>query len=394
MKLAHLADLHIGFRQFDRTTDGGRNTRERDVAIALRRTIEDLIAVRPDVIAIAGDVFHQVRPPNTAILAFVDQFARLRAALPDAVIVMIAGNHDTPRSSETGFILPLVERLDIDLALLEPKVIEIPDGTIVAVPSAAAARIPDLPTGPGLKILVLHADVIGYGGLSSRTSLDHAHLEAAALEMAGWNYVALGDYHVAAQVGRRAWYSGAIEYTSTDPWGELQKQAELGVPGKGYLVVEFPGDSPPVFRSIGPTRRFVDLPPLEGTGLGAAQLDAAIAERVTEVGELEGAVVRLVVREVTRDVRRALNSQQIRAWKAQALHFQLDLRRAEAEVSPAHRASRFKQLDEALAEFLGARPLDPAIDRATFVERGLAVFQEVGLDPKLDPYTGAPVPGL
>ena len=63
---------------------------------------------------IAGDVFHQVRPTNTAILHAYLQFARLRAALPQAEVVMIAGNHDTPRSSETGCIL----RLFVPLVLL------------------------------------------------------------------------------------------------------------------------------------------------------------------------------------------------------------------------------------------------------------------------------------
>lgn len=391
MRIAHLADLHLGFRQYDRTTDGGRNTREQDVAIALGRAIDDVIGQRPDVVAIAGDVFHQVRPPNTAILTFVDQFARLRAALPDAVIVMVAGNHDTPRTTETGFILPLVERLDIDLALLEPKVIDIPDGVIVAVPSAAAGRIPAVPAGPGLKILVLHAGVAGFSGPSPRDAAD-----PDALEVAGWDYVALGDYHVAAQVSRRAWYSGSLEYTSSDSWGELKKQNELGVDGKGYLLVTLePGQTPVVqFRPIGPTRRFVDLPPIEGTGLGAAELDAAIADRIAEVGSLEGAVVRLVVREVTRDVRRALNHKQLATWKGQALNLQIDLRRAEHEISPAARASRFKRLDEALADALRARPLDPGIDREAFVARGLEVFTDVGLDPKRDPYTGDLLPGL
>ena len=34
MKLAHLADLHLGFRQYDRQTARGGNQREADVAEA------------------------------------------------------------------------------------------------------------------------------------------------------------------------------------------------------------------------------------------------------------------------------------------------------------------------------------------------------------------------
>ena len=58
-----------------------------------------MIELAPELVLIAGDVFHQVRPTNTAILHAYLQFARLRNALPNTEIVMVAGNHDTPRSA-------------------------------------------------------------------------------------------------------------------------------------------------------------------------------------------------------------------------------------------------------------------------------------------------------
>ena len=78
MKLAHLADLHLGFRQFHRQTAGGLNQREADVANAFRRTIEQVIAERPDVVVVAGDLFHSVRPTNHSILLAFNEFHRLR----------------------------------------------------------------------------------------------------------------------------------------------------------------------------------------------------------------------------------------------------------------------------------------------------------------------------
>src|SRR5258708_40137421 len=111
MKLAHLADLPLGFRQFDRLTPRGTNQREADVADAFRRAVDDLLEQQPDLILIAGDVFHSVRPTNAAILFFFQQAQRVHGALPDTPIVMIAGNHDTPRSTETGTILRLHDPL-------------------------------------------------------------------------------------------------------------------------------------------------------------------------------------------------------------------------------------------------------------------------------------------
>ena len=96
VKLAHIADPHLGIRQYHRQTPAGINQREADVASAFRAAVDGVIAARPDAVVIAGDLFHSVRPTNAAIVFAFRQFQRLREALPDAPIVLIAGNHDTP----------------------------------------------------------------------------------------------------------------------------------------------------------------------------------------------------------------------------------------------------------------------------------------------------------
>ena len=44
MKLAHIADSHLGIRQYHRQTSGGINQREADVAAAFKRAIDRTIA--------------------------------------------------------------------------------------------------------------------------------------------------------------------------------------------------------------------------------------------------------------------------------------------------------------------------------------------------------------
>lgn len=56
MIIAHLSDLHLGHRAFDRTEDG-QNLRETDLAAAFRRAVEELLALEPDAVVISGDVF-------------------------------------------------------------------------------------------------------------------------------------------------------------------------------------------------------------------------------------------------------------------------------------------------------------------------------------------------
>src|SRR3989475_7803355 len=139
VKHAHLADLHLGFRQYDRQTPRGGNQREADVAEAFRRAADDLLVQRPDLIVVAGDVFHSVRPTNPAILFLFQQLQRLRVGLPDSPIVVIAGNHSTPRSTETGTILRLYEALGVEIAVEHARRIVFPklDCSVLAVPHQA-----------------------------------------------------------------------------------------------------------------------------------------------------------------------------------------------------------------------------------------------------------------
>src|SRR5215467_11484079 len=100
MRLVHISDLHLGYRQFQRLTPTGVNQREADVAGTFRGAIDRIIALAPDVVVVAGDVFHSSRPTNQAILHAFLQFSRLVRALPNTEVVIVAGNHDSPRSSE------------------------------------------------------------------------------------------------------------------------------------------------------------------------------------------------------------------------------------------------------------------------------------------------------
>ena len=149
LRLVHLSDLHLGYRQYQRLTPRGINQREADVAQSFTRALDRVIELAPEIVLIAGDVFHQVRPTNTAILHAYLQFARLRQALPDTEIVMVAGNHDTPRSAETGSILRLFATLGMHVVDGEARALEFPslDLSVLAVADNQHARPRLVPPG-------------------------------------------------------------------------------------------------------------------------------------------------------------------------------------------------------------------------------------------------------
>ena len=385
MKLAHLADLHLGFRQYDRQTPRGGNQREADIADAFRRAVDDLIAQRPDLIIFAGDVFHSVRPTNPAILFLFQQLHRLRTGLPESPIVMVAGEHDTPRSVETGTILRLYEALGVEVVADQARRLTFQrlDCAVLAVPHQAMTQA-DRPAlrpqgGATYNVLVVHGQCPGVGESRGTVEYGGALVDRQDLAPAQWDYVALGHYHVAQQVEANVWYSGSIEYVAPNPWGQLQDEQDRGRAGKGYLLVELPG-SRVTFRPIASVRRHVELPPIEGKDLTPKELDQRIAAAVAGAKPaIDDQIVRQLVFDVSRSTARDLDHAAIRAYKARALHFQLDMRRPEirrVEVSGA--PGRRQTLPETVQEFLEHRPLDADLDRGEFVRLGVEYVAHVG----------------
>jgi len=386
MKLAHLADLHLGFRQFDRQTPKGANQREADVALAVSRAVDDLLDQRPDLVVFAGDIFHSVRPTNSAILFFFQQLQRIRVGLPDAPVILVAGDHDTPRTSETGSILKLYEAVGAEVVIDAPRRLVYPklDCAVLAVPSQALLA-PDRPAlrpergGPTLNVLVTHVQYETIG--EARGTMDYGGALVGPEDLAPslWDYVALGHYHVAHEVWPNAWYAGSLEYLPLNPWGQLQDEAKCGRAGKGYLLVDLPG-SRVHFRQIQLARRHLELQPIHGAGLTAKQLDEKIAEAVrTAKPAIDGNVVRLLVWDVARATAHDLDHQAIRAFKARALHFQLDLRRPEERYHVGVGApARRQTLPETVRDFLSRRLLDADVPRDEFVETGVAYVEQAG----------------
>ncbi|HET7321485.1 MAG TPA: exonuclease SbcCD subunit D [Longimicrobiaceae bacterium] len=382
MLIAHLADLHLGFRAYHRVNARGVNAREADVAEAFREAVEAVIALRPDLVLVAGDVFHTVRPSNAAIADAFRQFSSLTARLPDVPVVVIAGNHDSPRSTDTGNILQLFREIPgLHVVTEEAQRVRLEglDASVLCLPHNALARQEEVDLAPdpeaAVNVLMLHGTVAG-DAVEGKIRYVSEYGGAAVLDTdiapERWDYVALGHYHIATAIAPNMWYSGGIERTSTNLWAETGE--------KGFVTYDTERRSA-TFHPVA-TRTVVDLPRLSARGLSAPEIQEAIAAAVESIPDgLEGKIVRLVVEDIPRHVVRELDHRQIREYKAEALHFHLDarppeVRRTVGVGAPMRRQTLREQVESYLTKHWN--PSSEAISRERLVELAQHYLAEVG----------------
>ncbi len=88
MKIFHLSDLHIGLKLINRDL---REDQEYILDQIVRKAEEEM----PDAILIAGDIYDKAVPSAEAVEVFDHFVGKLRESVPDSVIMMISGNHDS-----------------------------------------------------------------------------------------------------------------------------------------------------------------------------------------------------------------------------------------------------------------------------------------------------------
>jgi len=297
LRIAHLADTHLGYRALGRTEPGGyRNQRSVDIELAFERVVDSLLGQDVDLVLHAGDVFHHTRPSWTTLGVFVRQMRRVEEAGIPALV--IAGNHDTPRMRQSGSVFDL-----LGLALPRTKFVagylDVPvpfdalDLVVHAVPHGALVN-PDpvlvMPLKDRRNIIVTHGLAAGVqtrGHEPGEERLSPDLLDPDA------DYVALGHYHLGGHPTRNAWYSGSTERMG---WGD-----EEATPGYNLVTIGDTGEVSVEHVAI-PARPMKTLAPIEGDGLQARELADVVLDRAAAFGD-PAAMVRVELRGVPRQTR-------------------------------------------------------------------------------------------
>jgi exonuclease SbcD len=308
--VAHLSDLHLGFRAYGRI-ESGADVRERDVASAFERATQEIVRLRPDVVVIAGDVFDRPDPPASAVVSLARGLEVLRASLPGAPVLMVAGPRDTPRREGDPGALAVFDtfpNVEAATGLTRSILIERLGLHACLLPYRAVTRQPPVLPEPDPRmrwnLLVVHAQESGRDGRG-------VHIVPEE-----WSYVALGGEHRRRTVGARARYAGSLERVALDPWSEAADE-------KGFLTIDLRSGRV-AFHSI-PGRPVVALAPVRVARGDAEHVRRKVREVTAEVpGGIAGKIVRLRLDGAAPSDLLALQGEPLRDLRATALHLAVE----------------------------------------------------------------------
>ncbi len=283
MKIAHLSDLHLGY--------GGGGGRTADVQGAFDAALNSVAEIGVGLVVIAGDVFDHPNVTATPMASFSESVSRLARALPGVAVAVVAGARDTPLDPRRHGPLAVIDaKGPVEVAARNVRRLSFLDGalSVTLVPHAAVvassplAVVPD--RGAKWNVLVAYAAVDGPDSGKGGTVGADAH----EIQVAGWDYVALGSSHARREISPRVHYSGSLERVGADPWEEAATE-------KGFIVADLA--SGVVTHCPVPARAAVSLAPVEATGGGMATVARRLGEALAGVpGGIDGVLLRIPVR--------------------------------------------------------------------------------------------------
>jgi DNA repair protein SbcD/Mre11 len=374
MTFAHISDTHLGFRAYGRSTPNGLNQREADVMLTFKNALEAMLERDPDVVVHSGDLFHVVRPSNATIVETFRTLWAFQAKRGGKPFVLIGGNHDSPRTSDSGNLLKLfaaIPGMRIETGLAHAFEIEDLDLEVLCVPSNSilqAEPVDYVPSfGRKYSLLTLH-------GMARQALPEHSNFDVEDTRSDRWTYVALGDYHIHQAYGRNVCYPGSTDFTSTNIWEEAPH-------GKGWVWF----DSEKGKIEIVPleVRKVIDLPPINARNLMPEQIAEQMRRNaVWEEGSMP--IVRQRVTNVLPEVRPKIPMDAIREIHARCLNYRFVPLAPDANTENGRVTHEPITLEKSWEDHVAKVDLPAGVSRDALLSLGLTLLKEVA-DVATDP---------
>jgi len=342
MRFVHISDSHLGASGFSRRLSlSGYNQREEDICNSFASAVDKIIELSPDFVLHTGDLFHSVRPTNRIINFAIRQILRIvNLKIP---MVIISGNHDTPKQRSVGSVFSFFEVFSPFLHLVYKNKYEsirinsreagsFGQCTIHAIPHCldqenfgeelAKVRIDQ---EAKYNILMLHGVVAGIPEFSMG-ELSEQEIPTSYFDL-GFDYVALGHYHRHCQVAPGAIYAGSTERLSLSELGQEKGFVEVEIPDSRFKVSagSCGQDLKPKFHPV-TCRDMIELPTLDANDLDPDGVYQGIEGRI-DSQEITDKIVRLKIINIPEYVYNSLDFRKITELKSKAFHFDLRFER-------------------------------------------------------------------
>ncbi|MCQ8893039.1 MAG: metallophosphoesterase [Methanolinea sp.] len=357
MKIVHIADTHLGLAQFQKVDpDTGMNLREKLIYDNFLASIDRIVALHPDVVVHAGDLFDQVRPKTMAYTTALEALGRLSGAgIP---LVLIAGNHSMPKTRYTPSPFRVLEFHPADLHAAyryryEP--VEIGECVFHLIPNMLRpehyrqAYDQITPARGRYNVLVTHGLASSLVEKRLNTVAEH-EIDTTMVSGGDWlDYVALGHYHGQVPVGERAWYSGSLEFLT---YGEVDDT-------KGGLSIDLARRS--VSHVPLPRTPMVDLGTIDAREVTPGEVPGLIRQRIDERSVSPLAMARVTLLFAGREHQRQVSTKDLDRERSHLLDLKVQVR-VPGEHQAAGEPRDIRSIDF-LAEFdkfLSGKNLDAA----------------------------------
>ena len=321
MNLLHFSDTHLGYSEYQKIDSGtGINQRELDVYRAWEQVIGDILSSRPDVVLHTGDLFHTPRPSNRAIRVALEGIQKISdAGIP---MVIIAGNHETPRIKSTGSIFESIALFPGVYAAYQGRYerFRIDHSDFHCIPHCSLTE----ELGAAFEAVTVQSDArynifLSHGAWSGSSEYSMGEFNEQripnveeALKIP-FDYIALGHYHKHLDLTAKASYCGSTERTSLNEAGNTC----------GYLRVNL-STGKRMYMGI-KARPMIKLPDLDCRGLSGSDIYARLDDLAS--AKLDDAIVSLTLLNIEMHTFIKLEPKEIDRRFANTFHFQKSLQR-------------------------------------------------------------------
>lgn len=351
MRILHLADTHLGYSAYRKTTEEGINQREIDIYNAFFQCIDYAVKTKPDLVLHAGDLFDSVRPTNRAIMVAIQQILRLsKANIP---FIAISGNHETPKLRETGNIFTIFEHLNTVYPIYKNhyETVSIHTKNETAIIHAIPQCQNPEEFEKNLKKIKLYKNdfniLVAHGAVSGikefkMNEFNELFIPVKTIQQ-DFDYIALGHYHMYTKIEENAFYSGSIEHLS---FTEANNQ-------KGFLEINLQQKLKHKFIPL-KTRTMVDMPPLDCLNLTAEQIIKKIKEIILAI-EPKDKIIRIHLENIPSYIQRGIDFHQLRDLSKNALHFEIKSTTTKTNEATLAVGYKMKSLADEFMKFLNTQ---------------------------------------